>query len=163
MINSELFIHQIASGFSAEILEDDLATKTKAAEAKKLADDYDKKKDYKNALRLYKTASFYGDSDATYMVGVYYENGYTSMRNLSLSYVWYQKGANQGNLKCLKRMALDYYTGNEYCPQDTATAKEYWICVYIKSPDSINEIELNKYFPSWKKEYNKGLIVTCHY
>lgn len=156
MINSELFIHQIASGFSAEILEDDLATKTKAAEAKKLADDYDKKKDYKNALRLYKTASFYGDSDATYMVGVYYENGYTSMRNLSLSYVWYQKGANQGNLKCLKRMALDYYTGNEYCPQDTATAKEYWICVYVKSPDSINEIELNKYFPSWKKEYNKG-------
>ena len=156
MINSELFIHQVASAFSPGMLEDVLVAKAKAAEAKKLADDYDKKKDYKNALRFYKKASYYGETDATYLVGSYYENGYTGVRNLSLSYVWYQKGAKQGNLKCLKRMALDYYTGNNYCPQDTATAKQYWISVYVKHPDPINEIELNKYFPNWKKKYNKG-------
>ena len=156
MINSELFIHQVASAFSPGMLEDVLVAKAKAAEAKKLADDYDKKKDYKNALRFYKKASYYGETDATYLVGSYYENGYTGVRNLSLSYIWYQKGANQGNLKCLKRMALDYYTGNKYCPQDTATSKQYWISVYVKHPDPINEIELNKYFPNWKKKYDKG-------
>ena len=38
MINSELFIHQVASAFSPEMLEDVFVAKAKAAEAKKLRD-----------------------------------------------------------------------------------------------------------------------------
>lgn len=156
MKNSNSFIQQISSTFSAKMIEEVLDIKAKATEAKSIADAYDNNKEYKDAMRFYKIASSYGDSDATYMVGNYYEEGYSGIRNKSLAYIWYQRGANQGNIECLKRMAIDYYCGSEFCPQDTETAKEYCISIYLKKPGLINEIELNKYFPGWKKEENKG-------
>ena len=87
-----------------------------------------KRKDYKEAVRLYRLSAEQGDAFAQYNLGVMYDNGQGVPQDYKEAVKWYRLSAEQGRASAQNNLGVRYYNG-QGVPQDYVSAHMWWnIC-----------------------------------
>ncbi|QKI89985.1 tetratricopeptide repeat protein [Thiomicrorhabdus xiamenensis] len=92
-------------------------TSTQSAAPMQGKSDFDKgveayeRKDYSEAVRLFKKSAEQGDASSSYNLGVMYRNAEGIPQDLQESAYWYQKAAELGHVKAQYRLGMLYKNG----------------------------------------------------
>jgi TPR repeat protein/transglutaminase-like putative cysteine protease len=79
-------------------------------------------KDHSAALTLWEKAAAQGESTSEFMLGIAYESGEGTVRNLPLAASWYRKAAEQGLSPAQKNLGILYANGNGGVQRDLVQA-----------------------------------------
>lgn len=82
-----------------------------AAECRKKADEYYKKKEYKQAVEWYQKGANQGHAWCQFRLGWLYNNGYGVTKDYAKAVEWYQKAANQGDGDAQNNLGYMYESG----------------------------------------------------
>jgi uncharacterized protein len=96
--------------------------------------------EFEQAIPLLQQASKLNIPEAQYNLGVIYENGYATEKNIDSAYYWYQKSANQGWNDGLYKMMMAHAQGTG-AEQDYPKAFEYALeCALNNDPTCMHNV-----------------------
>ena len=87
--------------------------------------DADQRKDYKEAVRLYRLSAKQGYAQGQYNLGLRYYDGLAVPQDYKEAVKWYRLSAKQGFAKAQYNLGLSYFIG-QGVPQDYKEAVKWW-------------------------------------